>query len=194
MKQKRNKSNRAPTPAAAILIGGSLAGVESPYVALSTAQRNALRKIVDGMGGRKPSRTIGNSPAAGVTAVFNGRDAVGKINAGIALANQIGATLYRVDLSRVVSKYIGETEKNLQALFEDAARQGAILFFDEADSLFGKRTGVKDSHDRYANVEIDYLLQLMESYDGIAILSSNFKRNIDQAFTRRLRFKVDFPS
>ncbi|HWH77965.1 MAG TPA: ATP-binding protein, partial [Candidatus Binatus sp.] len=170
------------------------AGVESPYVDLSTAQRNGLRKIVDGMRGGNPNRANENARAIGVTAVFNGRDAVGKINAGIALANQIGATLYRVDLSRVVSKYIGETEKNLQALFEDAARQGAILFFDEADSLFGKRTGVKDSHDRYANVEIDYLLQLMESYDGIAILSSNFKRNIDQAFTRRLRFKVDFPS
>src|SRR5258706_1777887 len=192
-KLKRAKSKR--TSRLSELTRESLGGVDSPYVKLSTAQRNALRKLVSGLNSGKPSPQRGNpASAGGVTALFTGRDAVGKINAGIALANQIGAKLYRVDLSRVVSKYIGETETNLQALFDDAARQGAILFFDEADALFGKRSDVRDSHDRFANAAIDYLLQLMESYNGVAILSSNLKRDIDQAFMRRLRFKIDFTS
>lgn len=93
----------------------------------------------------------------------------------------------------MVSKYIGETEKNLAAIFDEAAQSNAILFFDEADALFGKRSEVKDSHDRYANIEIGYLLQRMETYDGIAILASNLRQNLDEAFTRRLDFLVDFP-
>jgi SpoVK/Ycf46/Vps4 family AAA+-type ATPase len=195
MKRKLNRAKSKRTSRPAELTRESLAGVDSPYVKLSTAQRNALRKLVSGLDIGKPSPQRGNpASAGGVTALFTGQDAVGKINAGIALANQVGAKLYRVDLSRVVSKYLGETEKNLQALFDDAEHQGAILFFDEADALFGKRTDVKDSHDRLANAAIDYLLQLMESYNGVAILSSNFKRDIDQAFMRRLRFKIDFPS
>jgi SpoVK/Ycf46/Vps4 family AAA+-type ATPase len=101
--------------------------------------------------------------------------------------------LFRIDLSAVVSKYIGETEKNLRLLFDAAEDGGAILFFDEADALFGKRTEVKDSHDRYANIEINYLLQRMESYSGLAILATNMKSALDQAFLRRLRIVVDLP-
>jgi SpoVK/Ycf46/Vps4 family AAA+-type ATPase len=101
--------------------------------------------------------------------------------------------LFRIDLSAVVNKYIGETEKNLRRLFDAADDGGAILFFDEADSLFGKRTEVKDSHDRYANLEVNYLLQRMESYRGLAILATNLKSALDKAFLRRLRFVVNFP-
>jgi SpoVK/Ycf46/Vps4 family AAA+-type ATPase len=101
--------------------------------------------------------------------------------------------LFRIDLSAVVSKYIGETEKNLRRVFDRAEQGGAILFFDEADALFGKRTEVKDSHDRYANIEISYLLQRMEDYRGLAILATNLKSHLDAAFLRRLRFLVDFP-
>ncbi len=101
--------------------------------------------------------------------------------------------LYRIDLSAVVSKYIGETEKNLRRLFDAAEDGGAILFFDEADALFGKRSEVKDSHDRYANIEINYLLQRLESFGGLAILASNMKSALDTAFMRRLRFIVNFP-
>jgi SpoVK/Ycf46/Vps4 family AAA+-type ATPase len=109
------------------------------------------------------------------------------------LAGHLNLDLYRIDLSSVVSKYIGETEKNLRRVFDSAERGGAILFFDEADALFGKRTEVKESHDRYANIEIDYLLQRMEEYRGLAILATNMKSHLDQAFLRRLRFLVEFP-
>jgi SpoVK/Ycf46/Vps4 family AAA+-type ATPase len=109
------------------------------------------------------------------------------------IANALELDLYRIDLSSVVSKYIGETEKNLRKLFDAAEDSGAILLFDEADALFGKRSEVKDSHDRYANIEINYLLQRMESYRGLAILASNMKNALDKAFVRRLRFIVDFP-
>jgi SpoVK/Ycf46/Vps4 family AAA+-type ATPase len=101
--------------------------------------------------------------------------------------------LYRIDLSAVVSKYIGETEKNLRRVFDAAEAGGAVLLFDEADALFGKRTEVKDSHDRYANIEVSYLLQRMESYRGLAILTTNLKESVDPAFMRRLRFVVTFP-
>ena len=109
------------------------------------------------------------------------------------LAHDLRLDLYRIDLSAVVSKYIGETEKNLRRLFDAAEDGGAILFFDEADALFGKRREVKDSHDRYANIEINYLLQRMESYRGLAILATNMKAALDPAFLRRLRFVVNFP-
>jgi SpoVK/Ycf46/Vps4 family AAA+-type ATPase len=109
------------------------------------------------------------------------------------IANELRLHLYRIDLSSVVSKYIGETEKNLRRLFDAAEDGGAILFFDEADALFGKRSEVKDSHDRYANIEINYLLQRMEAYRGLAILATNLKSALDQAFLRRLRFIVQFP-
>jgi len=109
------------------------------------------------------------------------------------IANDLRLNLYRIDLSAVVSKYIGETEKNLRRMFDAAENGGAILFFDEADALFGKRSEVKDSHDRYANIEINYLLQRMEAYRGLAILATNMKSALDTAFLRRLRFIVRFP-
>jgi SpoVK/Ycf46/Vps4 family AAA+-type ATPase len=109
------------------------------------------------------------------------------------IANELKLNLYRIDLSAVVSKYIGETEKNLRQVFDAAEDGGTILFFDEADALFGKRSEVKDSHDRYANIEINYLLQRMEAYSGLAILATNLKNALDSAFLRRLRFIVQFP-
>ena len=109
------------------------------------------------------------------------------------LANELRLDLYRIDLSQVVSKYIGETEKNLRRVFDAAEDGGAILLFDEADALFGKRSEVKDSHDRYANIEVSYLLQRMEAYRGLAILTTNMKDALDTAFLRRIRFVVSFP-
>jgi SpoVK/Ycf46/Vps4 family AAA+-type ATPase len=109
------------------------------------------------------------------------------------LANELRLDLFRIDLSAVVSKYIGETEKNLRRVFDAAEEGGAVLLFDEADALFGKRSEVKDSHDRYANVEISYLLQRMEAYRGLAVLTTNMKDALDPAFLRRLRFVVQFP-
>jgi SpoVK/Ycf46/Vps4 family AAA+-type ATPase len=109
------------------------------------------------------------------------------------LARELNMDLYRVDLARIVSKYIGETEKNLDAIFSAAEHSDVVLLFDEADALFGKRTEVRDSHDRYANVEISYLLQRMESFQGLAILTTNMKQSLDPAFLRRLRFVVQFP-
>ncbi|MFD0346197.1 ATP-binding protein [Kitasatospora aburaviensis] len=109
------------------------------------------------------------------------------------LARELHLDLYRIDLSAVMSKYIGETEKNLRRLFDAAERGGAVLLFDEAEALYGRRSEVKDSHDRYANVQVGYLLQRMESYRGLAILATNMKGALDQAFTRRLRFVLDFP-
>ena len=109
------------------------------------------------------------------------------------LAADLGLDLHRVDLSQVVSKYIGETEKNLRRIFDAAEAGGAVLLFDEADALFGKRSEVKDSHDRYANIEVSYLLQRMETYRGLAILTTNLKSALDSAFLRRLRFVVQFP-
>ncbi len=129
----------------------------------------------------------------GIAALFAGPSGTGKTMAAEVIANYLKLDLYRVDLSRVVSKYIGETEKNLRQVFDAAEQSGAILFFDEADALFGKRSEVRDSHDRYANIEINYLLQRMEDYRGLAILATNMKSLLDQAFLRRLRFLVDFP-
>ncbi|MBU0595989.1 ATP-binding protein [Candidatus Bipolaricaulota bacterium] len=133
------------------------------------------------------------SRGRGVSALFSGSSGTGKTMAAEILANHIGGELYRIDLASVVSKYIGETEKNLRRVFDVAEQSGAILFFDEADALFGKRTEVKDSHDRYANIEINYLLQRMEEYSGLAILATNRRSALDQAFMRRLRFLVNFP-
>jgi ATPase family protein associated with various cellular activities (AAA)/winged helix domain-containing protein len=131
--------------------------------------------------------------ARGVTALFAGDSGTGKTMAAFAIASQIGSDLYVVDLARIVSKYIGETEKNLDSVFTEAQDAGAVLLFDEADALFGKRSAVKEANDRYANIEVAYLLQRMEQFDGLAILTTNHPENIDQAFTRRLRFGIDFP-
>jgi hypothetical protein len=133
------------------------------------------------------------SRGLGISVLFAGASGSGKTMAAEVIANDLRLDLFRIDLSAVMSKYIGETEANLRRLFDAAEDGGAILFFDEADALFGKRTEVKDSHDRYANIEINYLLGRMESYGGLAILATNMKSALDQAFMRRLRFVVDFP-
>ncbi len=133
------------------------------------------------------------SRGLGISALFCGESGTGKTMAAEVLANELQLDLYRIDLSAVVSKYIGETEKNLRRVFDAAEDSGAILLFDEADALFGKRSEVKDSHDRYANIEISYLLQRMEAYRGLAVLTSNMKSAMDRAFHRRLRFIINFP-
>ncbi|MEV6304508.1 ATP-binding protein [Actinoplanes sp. NPDC051861] len=129
----------------------------------------------------------------GTSALFTGPPGTGKTSAAEVIAGELGLDLYSVDLASVVSKYIGETEKNLERIFGAAAEADAILMFDEADALFGKRSEVHDAHDRYANIETSYLLQRMEQYDGIAILATNLRQNLDEALTRRLQFVVDFP-
>lgn len=134
-----------------------------------------------------------SSNGLGISALFAGSSGTGKTMAAEVLANELHLDLYRIDLSQVVSKYIGETEKNLSQVFDAAEAGGAILLFDEADALFGKRSEVKDSHDRYANIEVSYLLQRMEAYRGLAILTTNMKDAIDSAFLRRIRFVVQFP-
>jgi SpoVK/Ycf46/Vps4 family AAA+-type ATPase len=128
-----------------------------------------------------------------LSVLFSGPSGTGKTMSAEVMANDLGLSLYRVDLAAVVSKYIGETEKNLSKIFDDASSSGAILFFDEADAMFGKRSEISDSHDRYANLEVSYLLQRMEEYDGIVILASNLRNNMDDAFIRRLHFAIDFP-
>jgi vesicle-fusing ATPase len=133
------------------------------------------------------------SRGLGVTALFAGESGTGKTLAAEVLAAELGLDLYRIDLSATVSKYIGETEKNMRRLFDAAETSGAVLLFDEADALFGKRGEVKDGHDRYANLEVAYLLQRMESYRGLAILTTNLRSHIDRAFLRRLRFVIQFP-
>jgi predicted nucleic acid-binding protein len=129
----------------------------------------------------------------GVSALFVGESGTGKTMAAEVLARELRLDLYRIDLAAVISKYIGETEKNLKQVFDAAEEGGAVLLFDEADALFGRRTDVKDSHDRYANIEVAYLLQRMESYQGLVVLTTNLKSAIDRAFQRRLRFTVTFP-
>ena len=129
----------------------------------------------------------------GVTALFFGPSGTGKTMAAMGVAHTLGVQLLRVDLSRIVSKYIGDTEKNIDRIFNDAQRSGSAMLIDEADALLGKRSEVKDAHDRYANIEVAYVLQRMEAYEGLAILTTNMRQNLDSAFLRRLRFIVEFP-
>lgn len=143
--------------------------------------------------GREWSDGSVHSRGVGVTALFVGPSGTGKTLAAEALARELGLDLYRIDLAGIVSKYIGETEKNLDRVFAAAENANAVLFFDEADALFGKRSEVKDAHDRYANIEVAYLLQKMEQFDGLAILATNLKQNLDDAFARRLTFTINFP-
>jgi SpoVK/Ycf46/Vps4 family AAA+-type ATPase len=152
-------------------------------------QRVAFRHRVLGEWGFDRKLALGK----GVTVLFAGPSGAGKTMAAEILANELGLDLYKIDLSGVVSKYIGETEKNLERIFVAAENANAILFFDEADALFGKRSEVSDAHDRYANIEISYLLQRMEEYDGIAILATNLRQNLDDAFIRRTAFTIHFP-
>ena len=164
---------------------------------LPAAQIQTLRQIASHLRHRRQVHqqwgfAAGTARGLGVSSLFAGESGTGKTMAAEVLARELRLDLYRVDLSAVVSKYIGETEKNLRRVFDAAEDSGAVLLFDEADALFGKRSEVKDSHDRYANVEISYLLQRMESYQGLAILTTNFKAALDPAFQRRLRFVVQF--
>jgi SpoVK/Ycf46/Vps4 family AAA+-type ATPase len=129
----------------------------------------------------------------GISALFSGESGVGKTLAAEVLANDLQLDLYRVDVAAVVSKYIGETSKNMREVFDAAEEGGVLLLFDEADALFGKRGEVKDSHDRYANIDVSYLLQRMEAYQGLSILTTNMKTAVDRSFQRRLRFTVNFP-
>ena len=134
-----------------------------------------------------------SSRRRGLTALFAGPSGTGKTMAAEVLAGELGLDLYAVDLATVVDKYVGETEKNLDRIFAESERVNGVILFDEADALFGKRSEVSDAHDRYANVEVAYLLQRMELFDGIAILATNLRANLDEAFTRRLDSLVDFP-
>ena len=132
------------------------------------------------------------SPSRGLVLLFSGPSGTGKTLAAEVMAGALGLDLYRLDLSSVVSKYIGETEKNLDEVFTAAGAGNLVLFFDEADALFGKRSEVKDAHDRYANLEVSYLLQRLERYDGVVVLATNFEKNIDEAFVRRIHARIDF--
>ena len=129
----------------------------------------------------------------GLNVLFSGPSGTGKTMAAEIIAHELQLDLYKIDLSTIVSKYIGETEKNLSSIFKEGQASNAILFFDEADAIFGKRSEVKDAHDRYANIEIAYLLQKMEEYDGMVVLATNLRKNIDDAFSRRMHFTLDFP-
>jgi hypothetical protein len=167
-------------------------------IVLPDDQRALLREVVDTVRGRPQvldAWGVGDKLASsrGITVLFAGPPGTGKTMAAEIIAGEMGLDLYKIDLSTVVSKYIGETEKNISRIFQEAEQSNAILFFDEADALFGKRSEVKDSHDRYANIEISYLLQRMEAYDGVTILATNLRSNLDDAFTRRLQFAVNFP-
>ena len=166
-------------------------------IVLPAEQRALLRQIAQQV--RQRSRVYDDwgfrqrmNRGLGISALFAGESGTGKTMAAEVIANELKLHLYRIDLSAVVNKYIGETEKNLRRVFDAAEDSGAILFFDEADALFGKRSEVKDSHDRYANIEVNYLLQRMEAYRGLAILATNMKSRLDPAFMRRLRFIVEF--
>ncbi len=140
------------------------------------------------MGVRASGRRLRVAPGDVLRRLGNGQDDVGRGRGA-----RLGLDLFRIDLSAVVSKYIGETEKNLERIFKAAEGSNAILFFDEADALFGKRSEVKDAHDRYANIEVAYLLQRMETYDGVLILATNLAKHIDEAFSRRIHVEIDFP-
>ena len=164
-----------------------LPDVEMKLLAQIAAQVRNRGKVYEA-GGFGATRSRGLS----INALFTGESGTGKTMAAEVLANELKLGLYRIDLSSVVNKYIGETEKNLRRLFDAAEEGGAILFFDEADALFGKRSEVKDSHDRYANIEINYLLQRLESFSGLAIMATNMKGALDTAFLRRIRFILEF--
>src|SRR5437763_136488 len=135
----------------------------------------------------------GGGRGRGVSGLFAGDSGTGKTMSAEVVAGCLGLDLYTINLATVVDKYVGETEKNLERIFTEAAGVNGVLLFDEADALFGKRSEVRDAHDRYANIEVAYLLQRLETFDGLAVLSTNLRANLDEAFTRRLDVIVDFP-
>ncbi len=163
----------------------------------------AVRRALQGLAARARHRDTvltdwrmrrGGGRGRGVTALFAGDSGTGKTMSAEVIATELGLDLYTVNLATVVDKYVGETEKNLERIFSEAGGVNAVLFFDEADAIFGKRSDVRDAHDRYANIESAYLLQRLESFDGLAILATNLRANIDDAFTRRLDAIIDFPA
>ena len=165
---------------------------------LPNDRRDRLRELCDQVAHRHrvfDSWGFGRKAAhgRGISALFAGPSGTGKTMAADVIAHQLQLDLYKIDLSGVVNKYIGETEKNLAKIFQEAEASNAILFFDEADALFGKRTKISDAHDRYANIETSYLLQRVEAYEGVVILATNLRENMDEAFTRRIKFIIDFP-
>jgi hypothetical protein len=164
-----------------------LPGPQAQTLREITAQVRRRAQVYERWGFGRGARGLG------IAALFSGPSGTGKTLAAEVLAGELRLDLYRIDLSQVVSKYIGETEKNLRRVFDAAEEGGAVLLFDEADALFGKRSEVKDSHDRYANIEVSYLLQRMETYRGLAVLTTNLRSALDTAFLRRLRFVVAFP-
>lgn len=194
--------NEAARGIAAPRLGGLARKIETPFtwsdIVLPEGQMAQLREIAthakrsqmvfEGWGF---ARTF--SYGRGIAALFEGQSGTGKTMAASIIGRALGLDVYQIDLSCVVSKYIGETEKNLSLIFGEAQDSNAVLFFDEADALFGKRSEVKDAHDRYANIETAYLLQRMEEYSGIVILATNMKQNLDEAFVRRMRFIIHFP-
>ncbi len=161
--------------------------VHQQLTEIQAAAEHRDRVLVDWGFGERMSR------GKGLNVLFSGASGTGKTMAAEVIAHELGLDLYEIDLATVVSKYIGETEKNLKLIFSEAQLSNAILFFDEADALFGKRSEVHHSHDRYSNIEIAYLLQLMEEYEGMAILATNLSRNVDEAFARRMHHVVEFP-
>jgi len=152
-----------------------------------------LRDICNKIKGSRRKYSHVSTPYKGLCVLFTGPTGTGKTKAAEVVANELRLDLYRLDLSLVVSKYIGETEKNLERVFDAAECGGWILFFDEAEALFGKRSEVKGNHDRYANIEVSYLLQRIEQFKGVTILTSNRQDDIDNAFTRRFYYVVEFP-
>lgn len=164
-------------------------------IVLSPERRILLRSIVDRA---RVDVTVFDewgysaTPSRGLVALFSGPSGTGKTLAAEIIAGELGLDLFKLDLSSVVSKYIGETEKHLDELFDAAGAGNAVLFFDEADSLFGKRSEVRDARDRYANIEVSYLLQRLESYDGVVIMATNFEKNVDEAFLRRIHVRIAF--
>jgi AAA+ superfamily predicted ATPase len=164
-------------------------------IVLSSDRTAVLRSIVDRY--RHADQVYGTwgfpaTPSRGLVALFSGPSGTGKTLAAEIVAGELGLDVFKLDLSAVVSKYIGETEKNLEEVFNAASAGNLLLFFDEADSLFGKRSEVKDARDRYANIEVSYLLQRLEAYDGLVVMATNFERNVDEAFLRRIHTRIEF--
>jgi SpoVK/Ycf46/Vps4 family AAA+-type ATPase len=183
-------------------LSGFARKIESAYawddLVLPQAHKNQLGEIIDYIRNHEAVYTEWGFSrkhflGKGVNMLFSGPSGTGKTMAAGIISAELGLDCYKIDLSTVVSKYIGETEKNLNRIFAEAETSNAVLFFDEADALFGKRTEVKDSHDRYANIEVNYLLQKMEEHEGVVILATNLSKNVDDAFLRRVHFSVVFP-
>ena len=189
MNQKKRNLVKPPPKRSAVpsVVKGVRPKAKWSDLVLPAAQSKILQRLV-------AQAKAGATARAGGSVLFTGADGTGKTLAAEVFASALGRPLHRVDLAAVVSKYIGETEKNLRRIFDAAEAGGAVLFFDEADALFGKRSDVKDSHDRYANIEVAYLLQRLETFKGLTILATNAKTNLDPVFLRRIRYVIEFPT